>query len=360
LLHSLTCINKVLATIPPSVKCNCTSGSWCGSNLSNTMTIIKENKMSNVSAGNVKTILVLAIFMYWTIPFTAKAQTITTSQQGTNDRYFYSFWTNNTGSVSMTMGPAGNFSVNWSSVGNFVCGKGWKPGASRTVNYSGSVSGAQSMGLYGWTTNPLIEYYVADMGGGGEGENMGTVTSDGGTYTIWRHQQINQPSIAGTATFWQYKSIRQGSRTSGTITFANHINAWANYGMNLGSTWDYQILAIEGWGGSSGNADMTLSASSTSSNETQSTIPECSAVEQNYPNPFNPTTVISYQLSADSYTTLKVYNILGKEVATLVNEKKSVGRYAVQWNAAGMPSGIYFYRLQAGAYSETKKLILLK
>lgn len=316
--------------------------------------------MSNLFSMKLKTILVLAILMCCTVLFTATAQTITTSQQGTNNGYFYSFWTNNTGSVSMTMGPAGNFSVNWSSVGNFVCGKGWKPGTNKTVDYSGSVSGAQSMGLYGWTKNPLIEYYVADMGGGGEGENMGTVTSDGGTYTIWRHQQVNQPSIVGTATFWQYKSIRQGPRTSGSITFTNHINAWANYGMNLGSTWDYQILAVEGWGGSNGNANITVSVGSSSSVESQQTIPEGNALEQNYPNPFNPTTTISFSLQSKSYVSLKIFDALGSEVSTLVSQELSAGTYSQQWNPGGLSSGMYFYRLQSGLFTETKRLVLLK
>ncbi len=83
-------------------------------------------------------------------------------------------------------------------------------------------------------------------------------------------------------------------------------------------------------------------------------------LEQNYPNPFNPATVISYQLSAFSKVSLKVYDILGNEVTTLVNEEKSPGKYEVQWNAAGFASGVYFYRLQAGEFISVKKLILIK
>jgi hypothetical protein len=89
-------------------------------------------------------------------------------------------------------------------------------------------------------------------------------------------------------------------------------------------------------------------------------IPRRFALEQNYPNPFNPTTAISYQLPAFSRVVLKVYNVLGREVATLVNEKEEAGKHSVTWNASSIPSGVYFYRLQAGAYSETKKLVLLK
>jgi endo-1,4-beta-xylanase len=91
------------------------------------------------------------------------------------------------------------------------------------------------------------------------GTNMGTVDSDGGTYTIWKHQQVNQPAIAGSGlyTFWQYISIRNSPRTSGTITVANHFNAWASKGMSLGSH-NLQVVAVESWSGS-GSASQTVS-----------------------------------------------------------------------------------------------------
>jgi len=83
-------------------------------------------------------------------------------------------------------------------------------------------------------------------------------------------------------------------------------------------------------------------------------------LSQNYPNPFNPTTNISFTLISKSFVSLKVFDMLGHEVATLVNEQKPAGTYTQKWNAASMPSGVYFYRLQAGSLTETKKLILLK
>jgi hypothetical protein len=89
-------------------------------------------------------------------------------------------------------------------------------------------------------------------------------------------------------------------------------------------------------------------------------IPTKTTLSQNYPNPFNPTTAIGYQLSTVSYATLKVYDVLGREVATLVNEVKQPGTYTVQWNAIGMASGVYFYRLQAGSFTETRKLVVLR
>ena len=83
-------------------------------------------------------------------------------------------------------------------------------------------------------------------------------------------------------------------------------------------------------------------------------------LSQNYPNPFNPSTKIEYSIPRASFVILKVYDILGREVATLVNEEKNVGNYEINFNNRNLSSGIYFYKLQAGDYSSVKKMILIK
>ncbi len=89
-------------------------------------------------------------------------------------------------------------------------------------------------------------------------------------------------------------------------------------------------------------------------------IPLTTALGQNYPNPFNPATHIQFSVTDLQLVTLKVYDVLGREVATLLNEQKSPGTYDVQWNASNMASGVYFYRLTAGNFIATKKLLLMK
>jgi hypothetical protein len=91
-------------------------------------------------------------------------------------------------------------------------------------------------------------------------------------------------------------------------------------------------------------------------------LPASPEIFQNYPNPFNPTTKIGYRVSGpgSSWVKLSVYDILGREVAVLINEHKSAGEYEVKWDAANFPSGVYMYRLTAGDYVESKRMILLK
>lgn len=94
--------------------------------------------------------------------------------------------------------------------------------------------------------------------------------------------------------------------------------------------------------------------------ETETNIPHSFLLEQNFPNPFNPSTRIQYQVSSNSNVTLKVYDILGNEVASLVNEQKPKGIFEVEFEATQLTSGIYFYKLQAGFFVETKKMILIR
>ncbi len=89
-------------------------------------------------------------------------------------------------------------------------------------------------------------------------------------------------------------------------------------------------------------------------------VPSKFEISQNYPNPFNPRTVIRYQLPLASHISLKVYDVLGNEIAALVNEEKPAGSYKVEFDASNLSSGIYLYKIQAENFVETKKMLLLK
>lgn len=88
--------------------------------------------------------------------------------------------------------------------------------------------------------------------------------------------------------------------------------------------------------------------------------PAAFRLEQNHPNPFNPTTEIGYEIAVAGYVTLKVYDVLGRELQTLVQGVKQAGRYTATWNASDAPSGVYFYRLDAAGFTQTKRMLLMK
>jgi hypothetical protein len=98
----------------------------------------------------------------------------------------------------------------------------------------------------------------------------------------------------------------------------------------------------------------------TSVKEQEAGIPEVFSLSQNYPNPFNPSTSISFSMTRTGFVSLTVYDILGREVASLLNELKEAGTYQVSWNATGFGSGVYFYKMQSGSFSQMKKMILIK
>jgi endo-1,4-beta-xylanase len=182
------------------------------------------------------------------------------NRTGTHKGFFYTFW-KDAGTACMTLGRAGSYSIEYDlRPGNLVAGTGWRKGsASRRVGYRAEAfePGTNSyLTLYGWSTAPLVEYYVVDSWGsaftppGADAAVLGTVESDGGTYRIYRTKRVDKPSIRGTATFDQYWSVRSEKRPTGgdqAITFANHVAAWRSHGMELG-TMNYQVLATEGYG----------------------------------------------------------------------------------------------------------------
>lgn len=177
------------------------------------------------------------------------------------------FWQNfvSGGSSTITFPNAnqfpGNFAVSYSNVGDVVAGKGWNPGTVRVVGYNvGSISGSfNNLSVYGWTVNPLIEYYVCEFGSVAVNSPLGTIQSDGHTYTVYKNLRQNAPSIQGTATFNQFLSNWGGSSTgqNHAVTLANHFNFWKAHLGSMG-TFNLQILEIEGFNGKTGGCNATV------------------------------------------------------------------------------------------------------
>jgi hypothetical protein len=187
-----------------------------------------------------------------------------------------------------------------------------------------------------WTPMPAVsglsDFYIAYVKG----------TS--GSYVITSNNNIGGPSspIAGSA-----YSTDNGVSWSlidnvpyGTATFASSRVGWSG-GLNEALfKWDSNLLV-------------------TGVKQTP-TIAEGFRLEQNYPNPFNPSTVIKFQVPTSKFVMLKVFDMLGREVKTLVNEELKAGSYEKTFDASGLASGVYYYRIHAGNFVETKKLMLLR
>lgn len=159
-----------------------------------------------------------------------------------------------------------------------------------------------------------------------------------------------------------------------TITLypqSSNINWWdfsSGYGISSNANSKVESVAGQNFIGVSGNGNTQLiggffysySNIITGVKTNHELLPERYQLYQNYPNPFNPSTIITWQQPSESHVLLKIYNILGKEVSTIVNEIKPAGKYKITFDASNLASGVYFYRLITNSFNETKKMILIR
>lgn len=137
------------------------------------------------------------------------------------------------------------------------------------------------------------------------------------------------------------------------------VKVWPNY--YVGLTYQAEILYLKNWITSRIIwMDLNMIGEPTEVAFQSSEIPLDFVLEQNFPNPFNPTTTISYSIPSDNFVSIKLYDVLGNEVITLVNEQKQAGRYEMLFNASNIASGVYYYQINSGSFTQTRKLMLLR
>ncbi len=191
--------------------------------------------------------------------------------------------------------------------------------------------------------------------------------ANGGAIMTWHCNRTSE--TADYPDYYLYDIYAQRVDTSGNIL-------WTTNGVPVSTATNGQsfpnILPIDGggailtWRDHRGGANLDIYAQRLNANgtitdvKTSASMPDKFELYQNYPNPFNPVTNFQFSIVNCQLTILKVFDMLSREVATLVNEVKQPGVYKVNWNAGGFPSGVYFYRLQTDTFTETKKLLLLK
>jgi len=199
--------------------------------------------------------------------------------------------------------------------------------------------------LFTWTTRPTTfsGYYKFSPVGGDSLFIAAAVESNGSAIgaAVFR---TNSPVSSYTQFSVPITYFNSGAPDSGGIDVAIY-QATGSSVVHAGSTFKLDDLTF------SGATDVAISSGQ---------IPQMFSLHQNYPNPFNPSTVIGYDLPLTGFVSLKVYDLLGRERATLVNGEQSMGYHEVTFDASSLASGTYFYRLQAGSFTATKKLMLLK
>jgi hypothetical protein len=196
-------------------------------------------------------------------------------------------------------------------------------------------------------------------------------------YRIWRYDgstwtEASLPTTIGSTPFPNPVTV-DASGALWSAFFAGGSNKGVYYSTNNGATWNYAglkgvlvsfltavgdtvyaVTAIDGIHA------FTTSSSPTLVTEIPKRIPATFELLQNYPNPFNPSTMIAFDLPSAGHVRLRIFDLLGREVAVLLDEEVKAGRHQAYWNASKMSSGVYFYRIEAGQFAAVRKLILLK
>jgi photosystem II stability/assembly factor-like uncharacterized protein len=236
-------------------------------------------------------------------------------------------------------------------------------------------------GVMWWTTDkgeywsaiglgpdPINDFHIFDslivLGLAGDPEFLfgtGKVkTTDGGNH--WEFTELNLDGVVNAMSFRTCAEGWAAIENKFIITIDSGV-AWNEYPTPNNIIIEDLVFTDSLTGYAVGDSGIILkyNAPSTSGNKLPDpSLPYIYSLSQNYPNPFNPSTMISYQLPAISEVTLKVYDVLGNEIATLADECKPAGRYKAEFNTSALASGVYFYQLIAGSFVETKKMLLLK
>lgn len=296
-----------------------------------------------------------------------RAQTICiqpgTSDQrtGVEDGYRYELWNQNAqGTACMTLGEGALFSGEWDGIYNYLARRGLGYDQSQEHQEIGrfyatyncdyrpvaSNTGNSYLSIYGWSVEPLIEYYIVE-----DWRNWipsmaatvvpkGSFTVNGSVYDVYQNTRTNQPSIVGTATFEQYFSIRRDERNGGTINISDHFDYWESQGMELGKLHEVSFV-VEGFESSGSFEFNELEIIATTEAITGTSGKEIAKSLSVYPNPSIGNVFIQLDKPL-AKANVAVYDILG----TLVFSQQKLQDNQIQ--LSGLPSGMYFLNVQEG------------
>ncbi|OJK00069.1 hypothetical protein ASPACDRAFT_117994 [Aspergillus aculeatus ATCC 16872] len=186
---------------------------------------------------------------------TKRSTVLSSSQDGVDSAgFYYSLYNANGAEVGYTEYPTiGQFELGWDATVEFLGGKGYKGGSTRTLTWDGyfTAEGDWTLAIYGWTLDPVTEWYIVESHGTGtpgNGDILGQVNSDGGVYDVYNLPYRNVQEIYGVTSFDQYWSVRRSHRSTGTVDVSTHFQGWKDLGLSPGTP-IFQMVTLEGFSG---------------------------------------------------------------------------------------------------------------
>jgi photosystem II stability/assembly factor-like uncharacterized protein len=227
-------------------------------------------------------------------------------------------------------------------------------------------------GAFNWTFGitqpgqPVFSVSFVDQQTGYSGGGNAFRTTNSGTFWQQQPYPITGPInsfVNSTGRIWYSSGLSIYTSTNGGLNFfLQHTSPGSAPYKQLSMTFsasDNQMSVLTGWG-VTGDGVISRYTETVGIQQIGTEIPETFKLDQNYPNPFNPVTHFGFRIADHGFVSIKIYNALGENVSTIVNNELQPGIYQAEWDASNYPSGIYYYKLAAGNYSETKKMILVK
>ncbi|SHK75946.1 Glycosyl hydrolases family 11 [Reichenbachiella agariperforans] len=290
---------------------------------------------------------------------------------GVQDDYRYELWNQNSeGTACMTLGSGALFSGEWDDILNYLARRGLDYDQTQEHEEIGrfyatydcdynpeSATGNSYLSIYGWTVDPLIEFYIVEdwrnwipsMANGVS--SKGSISVNGATYDIYENTRVNQPSILGNTTFQQYFSIRRDERNAGTINISEHFDRWESLGMDLGKLYEVSFV-VEGYK-STGSFEFTALDVFVNKDEPilGSDTNAVTSWLDVYPNPSSGKVSINIDPSV-SNPAINIYDNTGK----LVLSQKNIRDHQVQLSK--LVSGIYIINIHSSGRSYTTKLLV--
>ncbi len=286
---------------------------------------------------------------------------------GTKDGYRYELWNQNSqGTACMTIGDGALFSGEWDGILNYLARRGLKYDETKTHREIGrfiatydcdyrptTASGNSYLSIYGWTSSPLIEFYIIEdwrnwiPSMDANATTVGNFTIDGSKYKIVKNTRVNQPSIQGTRTFEQYFSIRETPRTSGTIDITAHFEEWEKYGLELGKMYEVSFV-VEGYQskGSFEFRQLTIVDDDSTLSIDKNEVDTNTKVEVN-----SSDIKVSFEASNEKKS-VSLFNIAGKSIA----ECKNTNNDFVTFN--NIDKGFYVVVIASNNVKMSKKVIV--